>query len=225
MKRNLKILALTGLLGMLPPAAGAAVIVDAAGEVTGTSGSGDAASGFKDDFLPGDAVSFAFGLADVPDLPDLPFAAANDLFEANIGIAGTGGNGSILLQACCGSFTDADPTDGAITLSGGVGGFTVSPSIAGGLGTDSGDGFSLTFSVSGDDVPAASFTTIGDFIAFLNADSLVFEGFAGLGFTDFETDEAFTQFVEFQGAANPVPLPSAFALFGTGFLILRPRGR
>jgi hypothetical protein len=209
------ILAAVGLFTFSISAAVAApVVINKSGAVTSVTG-GNLSEGYAPFIAPGSPVSIGITIDPVGFTALQIFQGSP--FQISLGFTGA----SALIQTCCidEAASDLDPTDGAITLRGFLGGFTGAPV---GAYTTSAGAFAMTFRVFGSDIPLAPFATGNDVLTFFSAASLSLEGFARQNFNPINGGSAFSQNVNFVGG---VPLPAAAWMFlaGIGGLFVRIR--
>lgn len=208
-------MAVVSFLAFAASAAEAApVVINKSGAVTSVTG-GNLAEGYAPIIAGGSPVAIGITIDPVGFTALQVFQASP--FQVSLGFTGA----SALIQTCCidEGASDLDPTDGAVTLRGFLGGFTGPPV---GAYTTSAGAFAITFRVFGSDIPLAPFATGDDVLSFFSAASLSLEGFARQNFNPIGPGTAFSQDVNFVGG---VPLPAAAWMFLAGIcgLILRTR--
>lgn len=211
----LRTLAVLGLLAFASSVAEAApVTINKSGAVRSVTG-GNLAEGYAPVIAAGSPASIGITIDPVGFTALQVFQSSP--FQISLGFTGR----NALIQTCCidEGASDLDPTDGAITLRGSLGGFTGAPV---GAYTTSAGAFAITFRVLGSDIPLAPFVTGNDVLTFLSAASLSLEGFARQNFNPIGPGTAFSQDVNFVGG---VPLPAAAWMFlaGIGGLFFRIR--
>ncbi len=181
------------------------VMTDITGDLNG--------QGFEAVFADGTPVVISIFVDDSFDITTNP----QDVIDGRYVFGAPGTSASALSQRCCTNNAEVDPTDGMISWSGFLGGFTASPSIEGPY-TLSAAQYELTFSVDGVDVPLSTFSSTSDLLAFLALPSLVVSGSVrgafisgGTGNPDFAQSLLFTT-----ATPSEVPLPGAALFFITG---------
>lgn len=176
-------------------------------------------TGLAPGLLPGAAFNLVMTIDEGVPIADL-FNGGGGLLQASLQL---GGGYNALIQNCCVSAFDTDISDGEISLTGGLGGFTGPDSD--GFGIFAGQ-FTLRFSVDAADIPGGGLATSDDLIALLAAASIVIDGdVEGVLIDQMFDRPTFSQTVNFTTAE--IPLPGAIWVFaaGAGLIAAGRRGR
>jgi hypothetical protein len=203
---------LAAMMATMTTAQAAIIELNFSGRVTDITGDING-QGFDAVFGDGTPVAISIFVDDSFDITTNP----QDVVDGRYVFGAPGLSATAASQRCCTNNAEVDPTDGSISWSGSLGGFTASPSIEGPYQLIAAQ-YELTFTVDGVDVPLSTFSSTNDLLAFLALPSLVVSGSVRGAFVNGGTGNPdFAQRLLFTTATpSEVPLPGAALFFITG---------